>query len=125
MIKNLFVAAPAPASSPLELDSQQIKLSVWICLMREFVMILFWHVYKFVKICEGLSVCDVCNDIIKAKWFPHTLQGDAKEWVIKWHKNSSWCNLRSAFMEKIGYPKNIRVGLAKTLEFFLWWKCLS
>jgi hypothetical protein len=59
-----------------------------------------WHVHNFVKRCEGLSVCDVSNDIIKAKLFPHTLLGDAKDCVITWHGNSSWSNNMFAFIEK-------------------------
>jgi hypothetical protein len=37
------------------------------------------------------------------------LLGDAKDWVIKWHKNSSWSHIRCSFIEKIGDP-NILAG---------------
>jgi hypothetical protein len=37
--------------------------------------------------------------------FPDTLLGDAKNWLIKSHKNSLWSNIRSSFIEKFGDPK--------------------
>jgi hypothetical protein len=76
-----------------------------------------WHVYNFVKRCEGLSVCDVSNDIIKAKLFPHTSLGDAKDWVIKWHGNCLWSNNRSAFIEKFGVPKILAGWKGGTIVF--------
>jgi hypothetical protein len=63
------------------------------------------NVYKFAKRCEGLGVCDVSNDVIKAKLFPHSLQGEAKNWVVKCHSKSSLSNIRSAFIGKFGEPK--------------------
>jgi hypothetical protein len=105
MNMNLIVTTPAPLSSPLKLDFNQIKI---ICLdlfdEKKFDDPL-WHVYKFAKTCEGLSVYDIRNDIIKAKLFPHTLTGDVKDWVIKWHKTRSWSNIRADFIEKFGDPK--------------------
>jgi hypothetical protein len=69
MNKNLIVITPTPLSSPLELDYNQIKI---ICLDlfndKKFDDPLC-HVYKCAKRCEGLSVCDISNDIIKANFF--------------------------------------------------------
>jgi hypothetical protein len=66
--KNLIVTTPAPFSSPLELNYNQIKI---ICLdlfnEKKFDDPL-WHVYKFAKRCDGLSVCLISNDIIKSKF---------------------------------------------------------
>jgi hypothetical protein len=36
---------------------------------------------SLLKRCDELSFCDISNDIIKAKLFPHSLQGEAKYWV--------------------------------------------
>jgi hypothetical protein len=91
---NLIVTTHAPLSSPLKLDFNQIKI-IYLDLFDEKKFDdPLWHVYKFAKTCEGLSVCDIRNDIIKAKLFPHTLTGDVKDWVIKWHKTRSWSNIR-------------------------------
>jgi hypothetical protein len=117
MNKNLIFTTPAPLSSPIELDYHKIK-AIYLYLFNEKNNAdPLWHVYKFPKRYEGLSVCDVSNDISKAKLFHHTLQGEFKEWVIKWHKKSSWSNIRFAFIEIFGDPK-VTAGMKGTIIAF-------
>jgi hypothetical protein len=42
-------------------------------------------VYTFSKKCEGLSLSKVDNYVIKAKLFPYSLLGEARNWVTNWN----------------------------------------
>jgi hypothetical protein len=102
------------------LNYNQIKFICLDLFNEKIMMSPIWHVYKFAKRCDTPSVCDVCNDIIKAKLFPQRLiplQRDVKECVIKWHKNNSWSNIRSTFIGKFGDPK-ILVDWKEIIEGF-------
>jgi hypothetical protein len=70
--KILIVTNLVSMSSPLELDYRQVKV-ICLDLFNEKNDDPLWYVYKFGKRCEGLSVCDVSNHIIKAKLFHHSL----------------------------------------------------
>jgi hypothetical protein len=62
---NIFLSPLLLYSGPLEPEYNQIK-SIRLDLFNGTNYDdLLWHVYKFVKRCEELSVCDVSNDIIK------------------------------------------------------------
>jgi hypothetical protein len=117
MNKNLIVTTPTPLSSPLELDYHKIKAICLDLFNEKNNADPLWHVYKFPKRYDGLSVCDVSNDISKAKLLHHTLQGEVKEWVIKWHKKSLWSNIWFAFIEKFGNPK-VTAGMKGTIIAF-------
>jgi hypothetical protein len=71
----------------------------------------------FAKRCEGLSVCDVSNDRISAKLITHSLQGEAKNWVVKWHNKILWSIIRSAFVGNFGEPK-ITDGMKREIMSF-------
>jgi hypothetical protein len=117
-MNNNIIATPlAPMSSPLELDYYQVKAICMDLFGQKATYYSLWHMYKFVNSCEGFSVCNVNNDSIKVKLFPHSLLGYAKDWVIKWHKDNSWSNLKSTFITKFGDPKVIACCKGTVLPF--------
>jgi hypothetical protein len=109
MNNNIIFTPPALISSPLELDYHQVKAICMDLFSGKATYVPLWQVYKFVKRCEGLSVCNFNNDIMKAKLFPLNLLRDAKDWVIKWYKNNSWSNLKSALSQNLGILKLLLV----------------
>jgi hypothetical protein len=67
------------------------------------------HLNNFVELCEMQKYKDVEGDIIKLKFFPFSLRGKAKDWLISLPKNSidSWARCKDAFIRKYYPPAKI------------------
>jgi hypothetical protein len=58
MNRKIIVTTPASMSGPLKLDCNQVK-AIFLDLFNEKNDDSLWHIYKFAKRCEGLSVGEV------------------------------------------------------------------
>ena len=63
------------------------------------------HLNNFVELCDMQKYKEVENNIIKLKFFPFSLRGRAKEWLLKMPRNiiDSWIKCKDAFIGKY-YP---------------------
>src|SRR3954451_4885912 len=67
------------------------------------------HLNNFVELCEMQRLKDIDGDLVKLKFFPFSLRGRAKEWLLSLPKNSidSWVKSKDAFIGKYYPPAKI------------------
>ena len=68
-----------------------------------------FHLNNFVEICEKQKYKVIDEDLIKLKFFPFSLRGRAKEWLLSLPRNSidSWTKCKVAFIGKYYPPAKI------------------
>src|SRR3954462_9055555 len=67
------------------------------------------HLNNFVELCEMQKYRDIDGDIVKLKFFPFSLRGRAKDWLLSLPRNSidSWVKCKDAFIGKYYPPAKI------------------
>jgi hypothetical protein len=77
------------------------------------------HLNNFVELCEMQKYKDVEGDIIKLKFFPFSLRGKAKDWLLSLPRNSidSWAKCKDAFIGKY-YPSAKIIALCSDIMKF-------
>src|SRR3954469_16339584 len=77
------------------------------------------HLNNFVELCEMQKYKDVDGDIIKLNFFPFSLRGRAKDWLLYLTNNSidSWIKCKDAFIGKYCPPAKIISKRSDVMKF--------
>src|SRR4051812_12165384 len=77
------------------------------------------HLNNFVELCEMQEYKDINGDIIKMNFFPFSLRGRAKDWLLSFPRNSidSWVKCKYAFIGKY-YPPAKIISLRRDIMKF-------
>jgi hypothetical protein len=82
------IAPPAPAVNFYEIKPALLNLVVKEQVSGASTDDAAAHLNNFVELCEMQKYKDVDSDIIKLKFFPFSLRGKAKDWLLSLPKNS-------------------------------------
>jgi hypothetical protein len=77
------------------------------------------HLNNFVELCEMQKYKDLDGNIIKLKFFPFSLRGRAKDWLLSLPRNSidSWDKCKDAFIGKYYPPAKIIALRSDIMKF--------
>jgi hypothetical protein len=120
---NDFICTPIAPPAP-EANFYEIKHALLNLVMKEqfsgaSIDDVAAHLNNFVELCEMQKYKDVDGDIIKLKFFPFSLRGRAKDWLLSLPRNStnSWVKCKDAFIGKY-YPPTKIISLRSDIMKF-------
>jgi hypothetical protein len=113
------IAPPAPAANFYEIKPALLNLVMKELFASASTDDAAAHLNNFVELCEMQKYKDVEGDIIKLKWFPFSLRGKAKDWLLSLPRNSidSWAKCMDAFIRKYYPPAKIIALRSDILKF--------
>jgi hypothetical protein len=105
----ILIAPPAPKANFYEIKPALLNLVMKEQFSRVSTDDAAAHLNNFVELCEMQKYKDVDGDIIKVKWFPFSLRGRAKDWLLSLPRNSIdfWVKCKDAFIRKYYPPAKI------------------
>ena len=121
--KNDFLSTPIAPPAP-DATFYEIKPALLNLVMKEQFSgassdDVAAHLKNFVELCEMQKYKDVDGDIIMLKFFPFSLRGKAKEWLLSLPRNSidSWIKCKDAFIGKYYTPTKIISMRSEIMKF--------
>jgi hypothetical protein len=120
---NDFICTPIAPPAP-EANFYEIKPALLNLFMKEQFSGVSTddaaaHLNNFVELCEMQKYKDVDGDIIKLKFFPFSLRGKAKDWLLSLPRNSIdyWVKCKDAFIGKYYPPIKIIALRSDIMKF--------
>jgi hypothetical protein len=116
------IAPPAPEANFYEIKPALLNLVMKVQFSGASTDDAAAHLNNIVELCEMQKYKDADGDIIKLKFFPFSLRGRAKDWLLSLPRNSidSWVKCKDAFIGKY-YPSakiiDLRSDIMKFRQF--------